>query len=265
MKISIDPNKSVYENASEYFNLAKKLKKKAVDTGKAIGVSEKELEDTGKEVERIEEQRETGKEIKRQWYHDFHWLITSEGLLAIGGKDAKQNELLVKKHLGDKDLFFHADIHGASAVVLKDGKKANEKSLHETAQFAGCYSSAWRARLAGVDVYSVEKDQVSLSAPTGEYLAKGSFLIVGKKQYFKGVEMKMYLGKKKGLAGVFIIPSSTGNEYFEVCYELIPGKQEKEEIAKKLSQELGQMGVKGVKADEIAVLLPGRSEVKRIK
>lgn len=258
MKISIDPSKSVYGNAAEYFDAAKKLKKKATDTGKAVNDSEKELQDVGKEAIKREESKRAAPP-KKQFYHEFHWFFTSEGLLAIGGKEAKQNELVVKKHLKENDLFFHADIHGASAVVLKDGKtKASEKSLQETAQFAGCYSSAWRARLPSVDVYAVGKDQVSTSALTGEYLAKGSFLITGKKQYFKGMEMKMYLGGDKE-GNIRIVPSSASDTGYLICYELIPGKREKEDIAKELTGELG------IKADEIASLLPGRSEVKKVK
>ena len=45
MEISIDPGKSVYENATGYFDTAKKLKKKAIDTEKAIAVSERELQE----------------------------------------------------------------------------------------------------------------------------------------------------------------------------------------------------------------------------
>jgi hypothetical protein len=195
---------------------------------------------------------------KKEWYHQFHWFFTSEGMLAVGGKEAKQNEEAVKKRLGPNDLFFHADIHGASAVVLREGKKAGERSLQEAAQFAGCYSSAWRARLPGVDVYSVDKDQVQTSAPSGEYLAKGSFLITGKKQYFKGVEMRMLIGKDKE-SRLRILPSSVGDAGLSTYYELIPGKREKEDIAKELSKELG------AKADEIASLLPGRSEIRKIR
>ena len=89
-------------------------------------------------------------------------------------------------------------------------------------------------------------------------MAKGSFMITGKKQYFKGVEMRMFLGKDKD-GRIMIMPSSAGDAGLSVCYELIPGKREKEDIAKELSKETG------IKADEIAVLLPGRSEIKKIR
>jgi len=258
MKIVIDPSKSIYENAAGYFEAAKRLKKKAIDTEKAVRISEKEMQEVEKDISKKKEAEGTPAPSKKEWYHQFHWFITSEGFLVIGGREAKQNEEAVKKRLGANDLFFHADIPGASAVILRDGKKAGEKSLQEAAQFAGCYSSAWRARLPGVDVYSVDKDQVSTSAPTGEYMAKGSFLITGKKQYFKGVETRMYLGKDKERR-IKIVPSSIGDAGLSVCYELIPGKKEKEDIAKELSKELG------IKADEIAVLLPGRSEIRKIR
>jgi len=263
MKVLIDPNKSIYENAAEYFDAAKKLKKKAEDTEKAIKQSEKELVNVEKELLEKTERKKGSESLisPKQWYHQFHWFFTSESLIAIGGKEAKQNELIVKKNLKENDLFFHADIHGASAVVLKDGKtKASEKSLKETAQFAGCYSSAWRARLPSVDVYAVGKDQVSTAALTGEYLAKGSFLITGKKQYFKDVEMMMFLGKNKE-GQLKIVPSSVGDAGLSTYYELIPGKKEKEEIAKELAEEFGS----GIKADSIAVLLPGRCEIRKIR
>jgi len=260
MKISIDPNKSVYENAAEYFEASKKQRKKSEDTERAVKSSEKELQEFESGLkEKKEGKTEEKKKAKLEWFHQFHWLVTSNGLLAVGGRDAKQNEMIVKKYLKENDLFFHADIHGAPAVVLKDGKKASEKSLGEAAHFAGCYSNAWRARLAGVDVYAVGKDQVQTSAPTGEYMAKGSFLITGKKQYFKGVEMVMYMGKRKDTGEVRIVPSSMGNENLSPCYELVPGKKEKEEIAKELSNELG------VRADDIAFILPGRCEYKKLR
>ena len=43
----------------------------------------------------------------------------SNGSLFIGGKDAKGNDTLVKKHLNSTDLYFHADLHGAMVVKSK--------------------------------------------------------------------------------------------------------------------------------------------------
>ncbi len=42
----------------------------------------------------------------------------------LGGRDASQNEELVKKYMGGQDLFVHADVHGASVVIVKGKDRA---------------------------------------------------------------------------------------------------------------------------------------------
>ncbi len=57
--------------------------------------------------------------LKKLWYHRFRWFITSDGVVVLGGRDASQNEELVKKYMTGGDLFVHADVHGASVVIVK--------------------------------------------------------------------------------------------------------------------------------------------------
>jgi predicted ribosome quality control (RQC) complex YloA/Tae2 family protein len=38
----------------------------------------------------------------------------------IGGRDAQQNELIVKRYMKASDVYVHADLHGASSVVIKN-------------------------------------------------------------------------------------------------------------------------------------------------
>jgi len=33
------------------------------------------------------------------WFEKFHWFFTSENYLVISGKDAHQNEIIVKKYM----------------------------------------------------------------------------------------------------------------------------------------------------------------------
>ena len=47
---------------------------------------------------------------------------------------------------------------------------------------AVCYSAAWDSKVV-TSAYWVESSQVSKTAPTGEYLTTGSFMIRGKKNY----------------------------------------------------------------------------------
>ena len=82
----------------------------------------------------------------------------------IGGRNAQQNDIAFSRYMEDDDLFFHADIQGASAVILKNGKSASEEELQEAAQFAASFSKAWINGNAAVDVYAVEKKQLSKHA-----------------------------------------------------------------------------------------------------
>jgi len=66
----------------------------------------------------------------KNWYEKFHWSYSSEGFLILGGKNLRSNEELVKKYLQPDDLFLHADVHGASVVVIKgEGKEIPETDL----------------------------------------------------------------------------------------------------------------------------------------
>lgn len=38
----------------------------------------------------------------------------------IAGRDAQQNELIVKRHFRKGDLYVHADIHGAATCIIKN-------------------------------------------------------------------------------------------------------------------------------------------------
>lgn len=37
----------------------------------------------------------------------------------LGGRDAVQNENLIKRYFRQHDIYVHADVHGASSVIVK--------------------------------------------------------------------------------------------------------------------------------------------------
>ncbi|UKJ88844.1 hypothetical protein MACJ_002090 [Theileria orientalis] len=155
---------------------------------------------------------------KRFWFEKFYWFITSQGYLVLAGRDSLQNELLVKKYLTKGDLYFHADIHGASSVILKTnsqeliksteneepsrvekaGGRGNEDefianirvSIEEAANFAVCHSNAWNDKFS-VQSWWVYWHQVSKTPPSGEYVPQGSFVIRGKKNYLQPQKLEM--------------------------------------------------------------------------
>lgn len=62
-------------------------------------------------------------------------------VLVIGGRDSQQNEQVVKRHLKGKDIYVHADLHGASSVIIKNppGGSVPPRTLHEAGIMALCY------------------------------------------------------------------------------------------------------------------------------
>jgi hypothetical protein len=183
-------------------------------------------------------QKRVKKELK--WFEKLRWFITSDGLLVIGGRDASTNEMVVKKHLDNRDIYFHSDIHGASSVVLKAGDgEIPERSINETAAFAACFSSAWSKGLGSADVYWVHPDQVSKTPQSGEFVTKGAFIIRGSRNYIRGLPLTLSVGKvdyegERIMAG----PTEAVSSYTETFATVKPGYTKKEEIARQIRNKI---------------------------
>jgi predicted ribosome quality control (RQC) complex YloA/Tae2 family protein len=141
-------------------------------------------------------------QISREWYERYRWFITTDGLLVIGGRDASSNSALIRKHLTEHDIVFHAEVHGSPFFIIKNAAASFaatqegtiNSSLHQVAQATLSFSRAWKDGLSSADAYWVMPEQVKKGAPTGQFLPKGSFVIEGKRNYLKGVELRLAIG-----------------------------------------------------------------------
>lgn len=235
MEVEIDYTKNAYENANIYYERSKKLLKKIDGAKVAISNLSKSIAATEHSTE--EKQKKTFL-LHNEWYEKFHWFNTSDGLLAIGGRDAHQNELVNSKHFSDNDLFFHANIFGASVFILKDGLNAPKKSREETAAFSACYSSAWKDGLGSVDVYAMHRDQVSKSTGKGS-LGTGSFLLKGDREWFRNVPLTLLMHVDgNALKTDPLVKIATGNA-IKIKYVVIrQGRDKKSDAAKKIASML---------------------------
>jgi len=254
-------NKSVDENAGKYFDLSKKNKKKLEGAKEALSDSKKKLTKLEKEEEKFweeEKKRQKKKERKKEWYEKFHWFISSEGFLCIGGKDATSNEIIVKKHMEEKDLVFHTDMAGSPFFIIKNGQEAGEDSLNETAQAVAVYSKAWKLGHTTADVFYVKPDQVTKEAQSGEHVPKGAFMIYGKTQYIHPkLEYAIGLIEEEIVGGPLTAITSRTKNFFVV----IPGREKKSALAKKMKIKL-----KGGDLDDIIKFLPsGGGEIKKVR
>ncbi|HEX2557094.1 MAG TPA: ribosome rescue protein RqcH [Nitrososphaera sp.] len=135
----------------------------------------------------------------KEWYERYRWFVTTDGLLAIGGRDASSNSALVRKHLTEHDIVFHAEVHGSPFFIVKNAAAPAqegrlEESIHQVAKATVSFSRAWKDGLSSADSYWVLPDQIKKGAPTGQFLPKGSFVIEGKRNYLKGVEIRLAIG-----------------------------------------------------------------------
>ncbi len=273
MDLELNLTKSVEENAAQYFESAKKAKKKLAGAQKALEESKRKLAQLQQEEQKFWQQEQARKEEqqrkaerKREWYEKFHWFISSEGFLCIGGKDATSNDIIIKKHLEKDDLVFHTEAAGSPFFLVKEGNKergnlagktAGEITLQEAAQATAVYSRAWKLGVSSADVFLVKPEQVSKEAPAGEYLVKGSFMIYGRKTFYHP-KLEYAIGLVEGqiIAG----PETAVKKQTSNFVIVFPGNEGKGELAKKIKHQLG-----GGDLDDIQKFLPaGGGLVKKL-
>jgi hypothetical protein len=186
---------------------------------------------------------EKPKRRRRKWFEKFHWFLSSDGFLVIGGKDAKQNEMIISKYMNPGDLVFHADMPGASFVVIQSkGREVSEEARKEAAELAAASSRAWSKGLDNVDIFCAGPGQVSKSPPSGEYLPRGSFMITGERLWFRDKELKLSIGiiidrenrEARAISGP-VMPVRTHSDYF---ITIKPGYKKSLELAREIKNKI---------------------------
>jgi predicted ribosome quality control (RQC) complex YloA/Tae2 family protein len=267
-KIKINTKASLQSIASVLFDEAKK------QSGAIISI-EKIKAETEKKLEKFQNKTESEQDLilvteirKKSWYERYRWFFTSDGFLVIGGRDAASNSAVVRKHLGKNDKIFHGDIHGSPFFILKDAKDAPDTSMNEVAHATVCFSRAWKEGMYGVSAYWVNPDQIKKSAPSGEFLPKGSFTIEGQRNFINSANLKLAVG---------IIPQE--DDYVltcgppetikknSICYAIIePHGSEMVDAAKKIRVEFSKIYeeiTKKISLDDFVRVLPaGQSQIK---
>ncbi len=243
--VRLDVNKSLGENMNYYFDMAKKYERKIESAKNRIN-----------ELSTKEKKKKEPPKIPKTWKDDFRWFESSEGFVIVSGKNAKQNEELLKKYMEAGDLVFHADIHGSPFTLVKKGKKCSIKTIEEAAQQTISYSKAWNLGMAGGDVYYIYPHQVTKQAPSGLYVPMGSFIVRGKKNFVKNVKLELAVGfAERIIAG----PKSAIRKKTRNYVIIHPGSESKEKIAEKIKRILEKGCEYKINKDDIISVLPGDS------
>ena len=118
-KVEVDLALSAYKNVELHFASKKKhahKQQKTLDsTSIALQQAERKAQTALKKVKQVAKISQMRKVF---WFEKFNWFITTENFLVVSGRDAQQNEMVVKKYLKQHNLYVHADLHGASSCVL---------------------------------------------------------------------------------------------------------------------------------------------------
>ena len=106
IKIGVDITLSAHANARAYYDVRRrsldKLRRTREANAKALEAAER------KAVEALQRAKGAGGRAaasaaaagrKPYWWERFNWFISSENYLVLSGRDAQQNELLVKRHM----------------------------------------------------------------------------------------------------------------------------------------------------------------------
>ena len=277
-------DETVHQNAQRYFNKGRKDKQRAEGAKNA-------LEETLRKQKKVEKKRakdeaagrvSISKRTKKFWFEASRWTMLSSGQLLIGGRDARGNDRIVKKHLSASDLYFHADLHGAPSCSLKlkdgfeideypnpnipegvpsykitqslDNDDHSETVLKEAAQMAVCWSRAWASGGSGATAFHAEKGQVSKTTESGESLGRGGFVVRGTRHWYKDIEMNLTLGMI-AINGIPLPLIGTHSVVSSICQrwvKLAPGNQKKEVVATRISKATGLL-----QDDVLSALPPG--------
>lgn len=252
-ELELDVKSGVEANARRYYEEAKRARKKLEGVLAAAKEARKEIEEQERAVERPRETvRKRHEPTKKFWFERFRWFISSEGAIVLGGKDAKSNDMLVKKHLEPGDRYAHADIHGAPSVVVKMREGVTDQTLHEACEFAVATSKAWNAKIGSAAGYWVLPEQVSKTPQSGEYLAKGAFVIRGRRNYSDKLQIKLAVGEVEfeGHRKVMCGPEGAVKARSRRFVVIRPGEKDKNELAKLLAEAFE------VPIEEVQSILP---------
>jgi predicted ribosome quality control (RQC) complex YloA/Tae2 family protein len=265
--VELDVDTGVEKNADRLYTEAKRIEAKRAGAQEAIAETRETLAD----IERRREQYERGGDEDEEdeederadvdwlsrssvpirkpehWYEQFRWFHTSDGFLVVGGRNADQNEALVKKYMDGNDLFFHTQAHGGPVTLLKATGPSEpardvdipEQSREEAAQFAVSYSSVWKEGRFADDAYMVTPDQVSKTPESGEYIEKGGFVIRGERTYFRDVAASVAVGvacepETRVIGG----PPSAVEPQTATSVRLEPGRYAQNDAAKMIYRKL---------------------------
>lgn len=255
--VSVDLSLGAHANARRHYEIRKSA---AAKMEKAVAVTDRTLKAASKraatEAHKIEEEAVAASIRARRktlWFEKFFWFVSSENYLVVAGRDAQQNELLVNRYLAPADIYVHADLAGASSVIVKNRRRLGTSThaeiprmtLEQAGTFAMCRSAAWESKIV-TSAWWVRASQISKTTASGAYLPTGSFIIRGKKNFLDPAQLVM------GLAFIFKVDEASAVRHKGEREVRGLDEEDKEEVVSEEVKRLKSTGILGNVVPEAA-------------
>lgn len=162
----------------------------------------------------------------------YKWFVTSHKTMVVGGKNADQNDELLKTVLATDEAYYvlHTSDPGSPfSILLRETSKVKREELLECATFTACFSRAWKERKKKVSVDIFKTSQLSKEPR----MKAGMWRVTGRVEKVS-VTLELGLVKQKGTLRA--VPLATNSKPLMV---VIPGTIDKESMAAQLGVELG--------------------------
>ncbi len=268
-KIKVDPQSSIQAIASTLFNESKKQMRATDTINLEKKKTEKSLELYRKQASIAQDSIVFAVQRKKEWFERYRWFITSDGRLAIGGRDTSSNSAVIRKHLNKNDMVFHAEIVGSPFFLLRESTENDLASVKEVSQATVCFSRAWRAGVYGLNAYWIKPDQVKTAAPSGQFIAKGSFVIEGSRNFVQVSTLQLAIGLYEKNENYLLMCGTPSAIKKNCIYYIIiePSGIDMTELARKIKLELMKFKekeeiVKAISIDDFIRVLPaGESHI----
>jgi hypothetical protein len=160
-------------------------------------------------------------------YKKHRWFFTKSGKLVYGGKNAEQNDEILRS-LKEERILLHTYVPGSPfAVIDAPPAKVNASDLEEAAIWTACFSRAWRAglRKTQVDTFTTQQIFKKKGMKTGTWGVAGNV-------ERKIVQLKLSIVKQQDV--LRCVPEQSARKS-EILMRIAPGKTPKEEFAKMIS------------------------------
>jgi predicted ribosome quality control (RQC) complex YloA/Tae2 family protein len=181
-------------------------------------------------------------------YENYKWFFTSEGKLAVGGKNEEQNELVIKYFLKPEYKIMHTRKPGSPFMIIKD-EKPSKKDVDETAIFTACFSKQWKQGRNLIEVDIFKGSQVYKS----KRMKKGTFGVMGSKKTIK-VKPELVLVMQKGKLRA--VPKPTKEKKL---VKITPGNLSKEKASEKIAKIIKDKYSLPITKQEIMQAIPSGS------